>query len=1149
MDKKRLSEKEIVERIKSRELTSEEGFRLIKELRADTNGTQSIFYRMIWEASKADTTSAPRAISGNILVFTDSDELARTLSRQLGDSSRLVAVRAGESYERRQDGIYIINPSQPADYRQLFTDLSQQSFIPHHIIHNWSPTTFATSKADIDQHLTLGLYSLYFLSQTLWEQKTKAPIQLLYMFTTSEHDRLPLSSAVSGFAKTIRLENPAFTYKTVEINLAERDQAFVMNRMSEFIHRELTTQDDAAEVRYDSNGQRLIKTLQELGNQSVTSEDHSLLLKNNGVYLITGGAGGVGLIFARHLASKGNVKLVLTGRSALSAEKQAELKALEQNGTEVEYIQADVSNQEDVQQLIAETKARFGGAIHGILHAAGVVRDRLIPRKTTEEIADVLASKVYGTIWLDQATAGEPLDFFVFFASGASVSGNAGQSDYAYANTFLDHYADMRTTQGRQGKTVSINWPLWKEGGMQVSEDGLAFTAQMGLHPMPSEAGLQTWEKAVTSDLAQMIVLYGEVEKIREFLAMQMAGGGEDAGTTVENQPQSARNTDASGTTIDTQLVTDRTEQFLKETFAELLKQPISELENDIRFEEYGVDSITINQFNARMEKQVAKLPKTLLFEYQTIGELTEYMVQAHEAKLVELFGLKGKEAVAAEAKAEAKAEATVNIETPASAETQAQQTTIQPATTQPTTTTTDDSWEVPSLRDRRKSNKSGKKATSSQASNQTATSQATSSSTAPTNNAPTTSATQAAPTYRNEDIAIIGLSGKYPQANTLDEFWENLKNGKDSVTEVPKDRWDMDDYFNPDPDQASKNGQMYSKWGGFLDDVDKFDPLFFNISPREAELMDPQERMFLEMAWTALEDAGYTRKQLNDWVKKHKRPGVGVFSAVTSYTYVLLGLEQYDNGIMALPHSSPWSIANRVSYFFNFQGPSYPVDTACSSGLTAIHLACESLKRGECDVAIAGGVNLYLHPYKYLGMCQMKMLSPKGKCHSFGIDGDGFVPGEGIGVFVLKPLSQAIADGDHIHGVIKGTSINHDGATNGFTVPNPNAQASLITDTLNKSGIDPRTISYIEAHGTGTALGDPIEVTGLTKAFGAFTNDLQFCSIGSAKSNIGHLESAAGIAGITKVLLQMKHKTLAPSLHAETVNPNIDFAETSTLR
>ncbi len=218
------------------------------------------------------------------------------------------------------------------------------------------------------------------------------------------------------------------------------------------------------------------------------------------------------------------------------------------------------------------------------------------------------------------------------------------------------------------------------------------------------------------------------------------------------------------------------------------------------------------------------------------------------------------------------------------------------------------------------------------------------------------------------------------------------------------------------------------------------------------------------------------------------------------------------------------------------------PVDTACSSSLVAVHLACESLRRSECRMAVAGGVNLYLHPAKYLGMCSLKMLSPSGKCYTFGNGSDGFVPGEGVGAALLKPMANAMADGDHIYAVIKGTAINHGGRTNGFTVPDPNTQADLVLQALANAGVDAESIGYVEAHGTGTILGDPIEIEGLTKAFGKSTKRVGFCPIGSVKSNIGHLESAAGLAGLTKIVLQLKNRTLVPSLHARALNPNIDF-------
>jgi polyketide synthase PksL len=389
--------------------------------------------------------------------------------------------------------------------------------------------------------------------------------------------------------------------------------------------------------------------------------------------------------------------------------------------------------------------------------------------------------------------------------------------------------------------------------------------------------------------------------------------------------------------------------------------------------------------------------------------------------------------------------------------------------------------------------------------------------------------------TIYNSDIAIIGISGRYPMAKNLDEYWKNLINGRDCISEILPDRWNHRDFYTT---EKGKKGATYSKWGGFIEDFDKFDPLFFNITPRDAELTDPQERLFLETTWQTIEDAGYIVSDLN-------KLEVGVFVGVMYGHYQLFGVEETLKGNGMALSSSYASIANRVSYFFDFRGPSIALDTMCSSSLTSIHLACESIRQGDCQVAIAGGVNLSIHPTKYVLLSANSFTASDGRCKSFGVGGDGYVPGEGVGAILLKPLRQAQADGDHIYAIIKATSINHDGKTNGYTVPNPNAQCDLILKAIKKANVNPRAISYIEAHGTGTSLGDPIEITGLTKAYGKYTQDKQFCAIGSVKSNIGHLESAAGIAGITKVLLQMKYKQLVPSIHSQTLNPNIQFTDT----
>ncbi|HEU0122909.1 MAG TPA: amino acid adenylation domain-containing protein, partial [Bryobacteraceae bacterium] len=398
---------------------------------------------------------------------------------------------------------------------------------------------------------------------------------------------------------------------------------------------------------------------------------------------------------------------------------------------------------------------------------------------------------------------------------------------------------------------------------------------------------------------------------------------------------------------------------------------------------------------------------------------------------------------------------------------------------------------------------------------------------------------TPTTPLDSNSDIAIIGLAGRYPGANNLKEFWDNLSSGRDSVTEVPLSRWDHSKFY----DIQRGEGKTNSKWGGFLEDVDCFDPLFFHISPREAEFLDPQERIFLQCAWEAIEDAGYTRASLSPDVFPMRGGDVGVFVGVMYEEYQLWGAGMTALGNPTALSGSSASIANRVSYFCNFHGPSLSVDTMCSSSLTAIHLACESLRAGSCSAALAGGVNLTLHPNKYLCLAQGRFTSTTGKCESYGRGGDGYVPGEGVGAVILKPLARAIADGDHVYGLIRSTALNHGGKTNGYTVPNPHAQSAVIAAALKRGGVNPRAISYVEGHGTGTSLGDPIEIAALSKAYRAHTSDHGFCAIGSVKSNIGHCESAAGIAGLTKVLLQLQHKKLVPSLHSETLNPGIDFA------
>lgn len=382
------------------------------------------------------------------------------------------------------------------------------------------------------------------------------------------------------------------------------------------------------------------------------------------------------------------------------------------------------------------------------------------------------------------------------------------------------------------------------------------------------------------------------------------------------------------------------------------------------------------------------------------------------------------------------------------------------------------------------------------------------------------------------KDIAIIGISGRFPDADDVYQFWDNISSGKDSITKVPLERWDTDQYY--DPAGATEN-KTSSKWGAFLSDIESFDAMFFKISPKEVALMDPQQRIFLEEAWKALEDAGYPPDTLSG-------TKCGVFAGVLPNWYEQ-NLKK-NNHIVSnfLTGTGSSYLPARISYFLNLKGPNMAIDTACSSSLVAIHQACQSIYFGESEMAIAGGVSVITSPDLYIMASEGGMLSRDGKCKTFDNEADGFVPGEAAGIVILKPLSKAIEDKDYIYGVIKGSGVNQDGKTNGLTAPSSLSQMELEMDVYQSNNINPAQISYVEAHGTGTKLGDPIEISALTKAFESYTEKKQFCAIGSVKTNVGHTLAAAGVIGLIKILLCLKYKAIAPSLNYKTENEHLNL-------
>jgi acyl transferase domain-containing protein/acyl-CoA synthetase (AMP-forming)/AMP-acid ligase II/alpha-ketoglutarate-dependent taurine dioxygenase len=386
----------------------------------------------------------------------------------------------------------------------------------------------------------------------------------------------------------------------------------------------------------------------------------------------------------------------------------------------------------------------------------------------------------------------------------------------------------------------------------------------------------------------------------------------------------------------------------------------------------------------------------------------------------------------------------------------------------------------------------------------------------------------------REEPIAIIGIGCRFPGADGPQAFWRMLCNGVDAIREVPADRWQADAFYAPEP---TAPGKANTRWGGFLEGVDLFDTAFFGISGREASRMDPQQRLLLEVAWEALEDAGQVPERIAG-----SATGVFVGISTDDYGRLQLGdLERIDaySGI----GSALCIAANRLSYFLDLHGPSMAIDTACSASLVAVHLACSSLRSGESTLALAGGVNLILSPALAINFTKVGVMAPDGRCKTFDARANGYVRSEGAGLVVLKPLSRALADGDPVYAVIRGSAVIHDGRTNGLMAPSRPAQELLLHTAYQNAGIKPARVQYVEAHGTGTLLGDPIEASALGAVLSTGRPAGAVCRLGSVKTNIGHLESAAGVAGLIKAALCLKHRLLPPNLHFEAPNPHIPFA------
>ena len=842
-------------------------------------------------------------------------------------------------------------------------------------------------------------------AQALMHQKMTAKGLIVYSFPS---DQLNGEIILTAFAKSIKQEYSPYQLKVVGCDLKD------IISVSQLIN-ELESEEQSVHVRYQ-NLERQVERFEGIE----TKRQQQSILKIGGVYLITGGLGGIGYMIARYLAVQYKAKLILTGRSELVLIKQNFIEELEKFGAEVQYLQGDVSDQSAVARWIERANSRFG-SIQGIIHSAGILDDGLLMQKDWQRMKSVLAPKIKGALNLDQAAIDEPLDFFLLFSSIASCLGNLGQTDYASANAFLDKFVEWRQGEvvagRRKGKSVSINWPFWADGGMQVSEAVLErYESRLGMRPLPSERGIEAFEEALLNTKPQVVVFYGKRSKANALL----------------NCVNSVSQT----------ILPRKNSKFIEDLSsiaAKLIKSPIEKINIDHPLSEYGFDSILFTDFSEYLNKQYGlNTTPALFFTYTKLAELGEYLWNNCQKELTPFY----------------------------------QSTHPSPA-------------------------KAKKPMISS------------------------------APKMLNEPIAIIGMAGRFPQSNDLDSFWTNLEQEKDLISEVPLDRWNWREYYS----EYAELNKTNSKWGGFIADFDKFDAPFFNISRREAELMDPQHRLFLQTVWNAIEMAGYDPYSFASQV-------VGLFAGVQFNEYQTLLSQARLMDVFNATGNSHAMLANRISYLLDWHGPSEAIDTACSSSLVAVNRAVQALQTGECKLAVAGGVSLMLSPETFIMTSQLGILSPQGRCKTFDQAADGYVKGEGVGAIFLKPLSEALAAGDHIYGIIRGTAVNHGGKSQSLTAPNAKAQSQLLLEAYKKAGISIDTIGYIETHGTGTKLGDPVEIEGLKLAF----SQDGCCALGSIKTNIGHLEPAAGIAGIIKVLLAMQHGKLPGNVHFKQLNSHIQL-------